>query len=117
MTWPSSTRALQRTSERESRTCRPRRGHFSSVASDHEQNMSVLFAQTSLWHDSQRTEASQDFYLSSAYRTCPFGQVLAISERRTKFWLPSPSAFVKVGAGCKPAGSTVDVRPSGRNIS
>ena len=26
--------------------------------------MSVLFVQTSLWHDSQRTEASQDFYLS-----------------------------------------------------
>src|SRR5467141_100251 len=61
---PSSTRALQRTSERENGKCRLRRGHFSSVASDHEQNMSVLFVQTSLWHDSQRTEASQDFYLS-----------------------------------------------------
>jgi len=54
----------------------------------------VLFAQTSLWHDSQRTEASQDFYLSSPRATCPCGQVLAISERRANFWLPSPSAFV-----------------------
>src|SRR5439155_1493411 len=31
--------------------------------------------------------------------TCTCGQVLATSERRSKFWLPSRSAFVKVGAG------------------
>src|SRR5216684_6306572 len=54
---------------------------------------------------------------SSFTETCPSGQVLAISERRAKFWLSSPAAFVKVNAGCKPAGSTVDVRPSGRNFS
>jgi hypothetical protein len=93
------------------------RGHFSSAALRHEQRLSVLFAQTSLWHDSQRSEASQEFYLSSPHGTCPSGQVLAISELRAKFWLPSPSAFVKVSVGCKPAGSTADVRPSGRNIS
>ena len=93
------------------------RGHFSSVASADRQNVSELVAQASLWHDSQRIEASQDFYLSSFHGTCPLGQVLAISELRAKFCLPSPSAFVKVSAGCKPVGSTADVRPFGRNIS
>jgi hypothetical protein len=93
------------------------RGHFSSAASGHGQNVSGLFAETSLWHDSQRSEASQDFYWSAPPGTCPIGQVLAISELHAKFWVPSPPAFVKVSAGCKPVGSTVDVRPFGRNIS
>src|SRR5258708_28091152 len=92
------------------------RGHFPSTVPARGQNLSVLVAHTSLWHDSQHIEASQDFYPFFVFRTCPFGQVLAISERRAKFWLPSPSAFVKVSAGCKPAGSTADVRPFGRNI-
>jgi len=77
---------------------------FSSAASAHQQNASLLLVQTSLWHDSQRTEASQDFYLSSPRGTCPSGQVLAISERRAKFWLPSTARFAKVSAGCKPVG-------------
>ena len=93
------------------------RGHFSSAASGHGQNVSGLFAQASLWHDIQRSLASQDSNLSRFRNTCPFGQVLAISELRSKFWLPSPSAFVKVSAGCKPVGSAADVRPFGRNIS
>src|SRR5437660_5485816 len=43
-------------------------------------------------------------------RTCPPGQVLAISERRAKFWLPSASAFVKVSVGCKPDGRSEERR-------
>src|SRR5258708_32460877 len=77
------------------------RGHFPSTVPARGQNLSALAAQTSLWHDSQRAGASQDFYLFFVYRTCPSGQVLAISERRTKFWLPPPTAFVKVSAGGK----------------
>src|SRR5258708_6346730 len=93
------------------------RGHFPSTVPARGQNLSVMVAHTSLWHDSQHIEASQDFYLFFVFRTCPFWQVLAISERRAKFWLPCPSAFVKVSAGCKTTGSTVDVRSSGRNFS
>src|SRR6266446_501924 len=81
------------------------------------QRVSLLFARATFWQDSHRTEASQDSYLSFACKTCPRGQVLAISERWTKFWLLSPSSFAKVSAGCKPARSTADVRPSGRNLS
>src|SRR6267154_824496 len=117
MIFESSKYVMKRVPGTESRECCVHRGHFSSAASGHEQNASLLFVQTSLWHDSQRTEASQDFYLSTSRRTCPFGQVLAISERRAKFWLPSTARFAKVSAGCKPVGSTPDVRPFGRNIS
>src|SRR5260370_5481764 len=78
----SSEYVMKRVPGMESRECRIHRGHFSSTVSAREQNAFLLFVQTSLWHDSQRTEASQDFYLSSPRRTCPFGQVLAISERR-----------------------------------
>src|ERR1700687_3105862 len=113
----SSKYVMKRAPGMESRECRIYRGHFSSAAAGHEQKASLLFVQPSLWHDSQRTEASQDFYLSSPRRTCPSGQVLAISERRAKFWLPSTARFAKVSAGCKPVGSTADVRPFGRNIS
>src|ERR1700686_4540649 len=84
----SSKHVMKRVPGMESRECRIHHGHFSSAASAHEQNASLLFVQTSLWHDSQRTEASQDFYPSSPRRTCPSGQVLAISERRAEFWLP-----------------------------
>jgi len=48
------------------------RGHFPSTVPVRGQNLSVLAAQTSLWHDSQRTEASQDFYLFFVYRNLPF---------------------------------------------
>src|SRR3989442_15345795 len=113
----SSKHVMKRAPEMERRECRIHRGHFSSAASAHQQNASLLLVQTSLWHDSQRTEASQDFYFSSPRGTCPSGQVLAISERRAKFWLPSTARFAKVSAGCKPAGSAADVRPFGRNIS
>ncbi len=120
MTWPSGNRQIALRSARsadKSATCCTHTGRFWSTTPSHGQSMSVLFAQASLWHDSQRTEASQDSYLSSIHNTCPFGQVLAISERRMKFQLPSASAFAKVSAGCKPNGSAADVRPSGRNIS
>src|SRR5258708_12902607 len=92
------------------------RGHFPSTVPARGQNLSVLAAQTSLWHDSQRTEASQDFYLFFVYKTCPSGQVLAISERRTKFWLPSLAAFVKVNAACKPPRRTLNFPPSSRHF-
>src|SRR5207244_13092139 len=94
----------------ESRKCHSHRGHFSSAASARQRNASLLLVQTSLWHDSQRTEASQDFYLSSPRGTCPSGQVLAISERRAKFWLPSTASFAKVGGGRRLPGSNVCVR-------
>src|SRR6266571_1265337 len=68
------------------------------------QSVSLLFARGSFWQDSHRAEASQDSYLSFACKTCPRGQVLAISERWTKFWLLSPSSFAKVSAGCNPPG-------------
>jgi len=117
MIFESSKRVMKRVLGTECQECRVHRGHFSSAAPAYEQDASLLFVQTSLWHDSQRTEASQDFYQPSPCRTCPFGQVLAISERRAKFWLPSTARFAKVSAGCKPAGSTADVRPFRRNIS
>src|SRR5216684_1621238 len=93
---------MKRSRAIESYMRRPHCGQFSSGALAPEQKAFVLFAQTSLWHDSQRAQASQEFYLSSAFRTCSIGQVLAISERRAKFWLPSPPSFVKVSVGCKP---------------
>jgi hypothetical protein len=117
MTWPSGNRPAKCTLADKSATCCTHTARFWSTTPSHGQSMSVLFLQASLWHDSQRTEASQDSYLSSIHNTCPNGQVLAISERRMKFQLPSASAFVKVSAGCKPNGSAADVRPSGRNIS
>jgi len=55
----------------ESRERRTRRGHFSSAAPGHAQNVSVSFVETSLWHDSQRAEACQDFYLSSPREDLP----------------------------------------------
>src|SRR5260370_12441100 len=99
----------------ESRACRIHRGHFSSTASAREQNAFLLFVQTSLWHDSQRTEASQDFYQPSPCRTCPFGQVLAISERRAKLSIPSPSRFFYVRAGGTTPSVIPRVAPRGRN--
>src|SRR6266704_5096747 len=94
-----SNRVAKRSLGTESRMRSTHRGRSWSPESDYGQNVALFYAQTSLWHDSQRTEANQDFYLSSPRKTCPCGQVLAISERRAKFWLPSPSAFVKVSVG------------------
>src|SRR5260370_6550018 len=82
MTWPLTNHALQGSSWLENHI---RGEHFSSAAARREQYVSILSGNTSLWHDSQRAEASQDFYLSSSYSTCPCGQVLAISERLKKF--------------------------------
>jgi hypothetical protein len=102
MIWVSLILAMRRVPAMESSMGGPHRGHFSSGALAPEQKAFVLFAQTSLWHDSQRVQASQEFYLSSGFTTCTIGQVLAISERGAKFWLPSPPSFAKVSVGCKP---------------
>src|SRR4029077_7538472 len=81
MAFPSQNYALLRKSRLVRRASRSRCGQIPSAVRSHEQNVSILCLKTSLWHDSQRAEASQDFYLSQLRRTCPFGQVLAISER------------------------------------
>src|SRR5437879_8251964 len=105
MIWLSSNEGVKRLSGMESRECRAQPGYLSSAWSGQVQKVSVLFAETSLWHYCQRMDACQDFYRSSPRETCPLGQVLAISERSAKFWLRSTSAFVKVSVGCKPAGA------------
>src|SRR6266849_1852382 len=68
MTWQSH-RVAKRPPEMESCLYHVQHGHFSSSAPIHGQNVSLLFAQTSLWHDIQHTGASEDFYLSLLRKT------------------------------------------------
>src|SRR4029077_78118 len=71
MIWLSSNKGVKRLSGMESRECRAQPGYLSSASSGQGQKGSVLFAETSLWHDSQRMDACQDFYLSSPREDLP----------------------------------------------
>src|SRR5437870_13540635 len=104
MIWLSSNEGVKRLSGMESRECRAQPGYLSSAWSGQVQKVSVLFAETSLWHDSQRMDACQDFYRSSPRETCPLGQVLAISERSRNSGPGPLPASVRVRLGSKPAG-------------
>src|SRR6266513_851730 len=65
MIWLSSNEGVKRLSGMESRECRTPPGYLSSASLGTGQKVSVLFAETSHWHDSQRMDACQDFYLPS----------------------------------------------------
>src|SRR5579859_616731 len=71
-----------------------------SVAPREKSIVAQSWTQTSLSHDSHREKASQERHLSLVRKTCPCGQVLAISELLANFRTPLklPFAMLTMGA-------------------
>jgi type IV pilus assembly protein PilB len=75
------------------------------VSSKFEQGVDAQFdTKAPISHDSHRIQASQELHLYFVQKTCPCGQVLAISELLFNFRVPSHSPFAMLTLGANRQG-------------